>query len=100
MVLIAPIIEELFVRDFLNRIIVSKNFKKVPIGKFTVSSFVFTVLFFGFSHSMWLAGIVTGIAFNLYLMKVKKIESLIVVHSVTNLILFFYVMNTQKHFLW
>ena len=46
-ILIAPIIEELFIRSFFMRLIIGRDWEKVPIGKYTLTSFIITVLFFG-----------------------------------------------------
>lgn len=98
--LIAPVIEELFTRSFLIRFIISNNWKKVPIGKYTLPSFIITVLFFGFSHSRWLAGIIAGVLLNLLLYKQKSIESCIVAHFTANLLLAIYVITTSSWFMW
>jgi len=99
-VLIAPVIEEFFTRFFLNRIIQSNHWEKVPLNKFTLTSFTITVLFFGLSHNRWLPGIISGIILNLVLMKTKKIESCVLAHAVANLALGIYVITTQNWILW
>jgi CAAX prenyl protease-like protein len=99
-ILIAPLIEELFTRSFLIRILISKNWRKVPIGKYTLSSFIITVLFFGFSHNRWLQGIIAGILLNLLLYKQKRIESCIIAHLIANLSLAVYIIYTNSWFLW
>jgi hypothetical protein len=100
MLVAAPLIEELFVRDFFNRYLVSTDWKNVKIGKFSVFSFILTVLLFGFSHSRWLAGILTGIILNILLMKTKRIENCIIAHFVANLFLATYVIINQAWYLW
>ena len=98
--LIAPLIEELFVRSFLIRFMISKDWKKVPIGKFTWTSFIITALVFGLSHHLWLSGILTGILLNLLLYKRKSIESCIFAHFTANFILAIYILATSSWFLW
>jgi len=99
-IIIAPLIEELFTRGFLMRIFISKNWRKVPIGKYTLPSFIFTVLFFGFSHNRWLSGLMAGILLNLLLYKQKRIESCITAHLTANLLLAVYIVATSSWFLW
>src|SRR3989344_3036337 len=99
-ILIAPVIEEFFTRYFLNRIIQSKNWEKVPLNKFTLTSFTITVLFFGLSHNRWLPGIITGLILNLVLMKTKRIETCVLAHAIANLALAIYVITTQNWILW
>ena len=100
MILVAPLIEELFVRSFLMRIFIDADYEKVPIGKYTHLSFIITVLFFGFSHSMWLPGIITAVLLNLLLYKTKSIGSCIQAHAAANISLAIYVLATQNWIFW
>lgn len=101
MIFVAAVIEELFTRDFLMRYLIDpNNYKKVKIGAYSAYSFVVTVLFFGFSHQLWVAGLITGIVLNLYLYNEKSIERCIVAHSSANLFLIIYVLVTSSYWLW
>jgi len=66
-IIVTPLVEELFTRDFLLRQTVALEYKtdlnKIKQGSFTTLSFIVSVLFFGFSHYMWIAGIASGIIF-------------------------------------
>ena len=86
-IIITSLVEELFTRGFLIRYLVSQNWRKVPIGKFTWLSFIITVLFFGLSHSEWLQGLVAGILLNLLYYRSKSVGSCIVAHGIANLLL-------------
>ncbi|MEM4268240.1 MAG: CAAX prenyl protease-related protein [Candidatus Woesearchaeota archaeon] len=97
---LAPIIEEFFTRFFLTRLLVDNNWKRVPVGKYTPLSFVFTILFFGFAHDRWLAGIIAGVALNLLLYYRKNIGSCILAHATANLILGIYIVSTGNWSLW
>ncbi len=99
-VVLAPVVEEFFTRFFLLRYIIDKDWKAVKLGKFTPLSFIFTVLFFGISHSRWLAGLITGILLNLLFYKKKNIESVILAHAVANLVLGIYVIYTGDFTFW
>jgi CAAX prenyl protease-like protein len=99
-IFIAPAVEELFTRGFLARILLDNDWRKIPVGKFTASSFIITTLFFGFSHNRWLVGIITGIILNVLLMKKKKVESCIIAHFTANLALAAYIIYTSSWFLW
>jgi hypothetical protein len=88
-VIITPIIEELFTRGFLIRCVVSDNWKKVPLGKFTWLSFIITVLFFGLSHAEWLQGIVAGVLLNLLYYRTKSVSNCIIAHALCNLLFLF-----------
>lgn len=97
---IAPLIEELFTRSFLARILISKDWRKVEIGKFTVSSFIITTIFFGFSHNAWLAGLISAILLNILIYKRKSIESCILAHFIANLTLAFYIIANSAWYIW
>jgi CAAX prenyl protease-like protein len=100
MVLLAPVIEELFVRNYLHRIIIRQNFEKVKQGTFSWPAFIITTLFFGFAHSRWLVGLITGILLNLVYYRQKNIGSCIITHYTANLLLAIFVLLTGAWQLW
>ena len=103
-IIITPLVEELFTRDFLIRMSIAlekkQDFEKIKIGSFTIISSVVSVLFFGFSHYMWLAGIISAILLNLLLYKTKRVSDCILAHSLANLMLSIYILQTNTFFLW
>ena len=99
-VIIAPIIEEFFVRDFLARILVSSSWQKVRLGTFTTPSFVITTLFFGLSHSRWLPGIIAGVLFNYLIYKKKNMDSVVTAHMIANFLLVVYILHTGSWQFW
>lgn len=100
-ILVAPFIEELFVRDFLIRLVHGGDrWRSVRIGTFCVPSFLVTVLFFGFSHTLWLSGLIAGIVLNLWLYKTKRLDTCIQAHMAVNFILAVYVLHTGQWMLW
>ncbi|MBD3203234.1 CAAX prenyl protease-related protein [Candidatus Woesearchaeota archaeon] len=99
-IVIAPIIEEFFTRFFLSRWIINTSWEKIDEGKFTLNSFIITVLFFGFSHNRWLSGIIAGAILNYLFYKNKNIGSCVVSHSIANLILGIYVIITNSFNFW
>ena len=99
-IIITPIIEEFFVRNFLARILIDNNWKKVPLGKFNIVSFIFTVLFFGLSHNRWLPGLITGAILNYLIYKKRDMNSVITVHATANFLLAAYIIATKSWFLW
>jgi len=96
MFLVAPFMEELFTRSFLLRFFIDPKWEKVPIGKYTLASFIITTLFFGFSHAMWLPGLFTGALLTLLLYKTKDLWSCIQAHAVANIALYIFVISTQQ----
>jgi hypothetical protein len=99
-VLVVPIMEELFWRSFLLRYLVRTDFQQVPIGLFTWSSFVISVLLFGFEHHLIIAGMIAGTAYNMLLYYTRSIAHCTVAHSVTNLLLGVYVLYTGSWYFW
>jgi len=97
---VVPVMEELFWRSFVIRWLDNKNFMSVPIGTFSLQSFLITVLLFGSEHNLWLAGIAAGILYNLLLYYRKSIFLCIISHSVTNFILAIYVLYSGKWMFW
>jgi CAAX prenyl protease-like protein len=83
-VLVVPLMEELFWRAFLIRWLVNPDFKRVPIGTFTWSSFAVTVALFGLEHNEWLAGLICGALYNWLYYKRKSVFACVVAHAVSN----------------
>ncbi len=83
-VIVVPLMEELFWRAFLIRYLVNPDFKKVPVGVFTLPSFAITVVLFGLEHNEWLAGLICGALYNWLYYKRKDVFSCVVAHAVSN----------------
>lgn len=98
--IVVPVMEELFWRSFVIRWIDNHNFTSIPIGTFSVTSFFTTVLLFGSEHSLWLAGIIAGILYNLLLYYRRSIFLCIISHAVTNFILGIYVLYSGRWMFW
>lgn len=103
-ILVTPLVEELFTRDFLIRMTIAiekkVSFEKVKIGTFTLLSFIVSAAFFGFSHYMWLAGLISAVILNLTLYKTKNITSCILAHAIANLLVAIYILKTSSWWLW
>ena len=101
MVVVAAVVEELFIRSFLARLFIDPNkWEKVPIGTFSWMSFIITVIIFGFMHDRWIVGIISGIIFNLWLYYKKDMFACIQCHASANLFLAIYAILTHSWFLW
>ncbi len=98
--IVVPIMEELFWRSFMVRYIIKPEFEKVPVGVFTITSFVISAILFGMEHNLWLAGIMAGVVYNFVLYKTKSIAQCILAHAVTNGSLGVYVLSTQSWYFW
>jgi uncharacterized protein len=100
-VLVAPLVEELFTKSFLLRFLISPDkWRDVPIGRYTLFSFVATTLFFGFSHQRWLPGLITAVLLNLLLYYRKSVSLCVLAHATANLLLGVYVIFTGSWHFW
>lgn len=98
---VVPIFEELFWRSLIIRYIIEpENFLKVRIGTFTWSSFLISAVLFGLEHHLWLAGILTGLLYNLLLYRTRHIFYCILAHGITNFLLGAYVLYTGYWRFW
>lgn len=101
LVLLVPLIEELFWRSFLIRWLIDPDFQKVPIGKVTpVAAAVVSVLFAAAHPAEWLPALLTGFAWAGVLWKTKSVSACVVSHAVANLVLGIYVLATGAYWFW
>ena len=99
-VAVVPVMEELFWRSFLIRYLISPRFETVPLGTFSMLSFLATTVLFGLEHHLWLAGMVAGAAYTLLLYQTRALWPPIIAHAVTNLLLGLHVLFTHEWIWW
>jgi CAAX prenyl protease-like protein len=102
-VILVPFMEELFIRSFLPRFVDAgrdADWRDLPVGRFTVLSFVATAVLFGLAHHRWAVGIATGVVYNAYLLARRSLGPVVVAHAVTNLALAVYVLRTGLWTFW
>ncbi|MGE3181378.1 MAG: CAAX prenyl protease-related protein [Phycisphaerae bacterium] len=97
-----PVVEELFWRAFLLRALIKwDRFDTIPLGKFTWFSFIGTALISTVQHpDNWMISIFCWLFFNLLFYWTRSIWCLVIVHSVTNFALYFYVVKTNDWSFW
>jgi CAAX prenyl protease-like protein len=102
LVLVVPLLEEIFWRGFLLRFFVNEDFEQVPFGKFSWVSFAIVTLAFGFSHPRadWPAAILTGMLYNWVAYRTKSLSTCVLTHAVTNLLLGLWIMKTGQWGFW
>ncbi len=98
--IIVPLMEELFWRSFLIRYLISPRFDTVPLGSFSMLSFLATTVLFGLEHNLWLAGMVAGVAYTLLVYHTRALWPSIIAHAVTNLLLGVHVLITREWIWW
>jgi CAAX prenyl protease-like protein len=101
-VLLVPVMEELFWRDYLWRRIVAPNdFRLSSIGEWDPKAFVLIPLVFATVHGhWWLTAIVWAFMIGGLLAWTKSLGACIVMHATTNLLLQFYVLWTRDWSFW
>lgn len=100
LVLLVPLIEELFWRSFLMRWVIENEFERVPIGRVTPLAAAVTSVCFGLAHPEWLPGVLTGLAWAWLLHATKSLSACVVSHVVANLALGLYVIATGDWKYW
>ena len=102
LVVIVPLVEEIFWRGFLLRYFVDEKFDKVPFGTFSWLSFAVVTIGFMFVHSTadWPAALLTGALYNWVAYRTKSLGACVLAHALTNLFLGIWIMNTRQWGFW
>ena len=99
--ILVPIVEELFWRAWLPRWIDGRDFRKIPLGQYTLASFWITALLFASEHgSRWDVGLAAGLLYNWWLRRTRKLGDVILAHAVTNACLSAYIILRGKWEFW
>jgi CAAX prenyl protease-like protein len=101
-VLVVPVMEELFWRDFLWREIIAPNdFKLAHVGEWDPAAFFIVAGAFSTVHAnWWLTAVVWGLLIGALLVYTKSLGACIIAHATTNLLLAGYVLWTQDWSFW
>jgi len=100
LVLLVPIIEETFWRNFGLRYATDQDVEKVPIGTFSTAAFWIVALGSAITHPEWLVALVAGILFALFLRSTRSMFAVILSHAVANLALGVYIVMTGDWKYW
>jgi CAAX prenyl protease-like protein len=100
-VMTVPILEELFWRGWLMRWLIDPNFERVTLGTYGSMAFWAVAALFASEHgSFWDVGLVTGIIYNLWMLRTKSIWDCVLMHAVTNACLAWYVLQYDQWMYW
>ena len=100
-VVIVPVVEELFWRAWLMRWLIDTNFQRVQLGTYSAFAFWLTAILFASEHGpYWDVGLITGVIYNLWMIRTKSVADCILMHAVTNAILSAYVIATAQWQYW
>lgn len=102
LVIMIPLVEELFWRSFLPRFITNMDgdFQKLEVGEFSVIALLVSSLFFGLAHPEWLSGILCGIVYGYTLRRTRSLYAPLIAHSLTNLLLGIAILHTHAWIYW
>jgi CAAX prenyl protease-like protein len=102
LVVVVPLVEEIFWRGFLLRYLIDEQFDRVEFGAFSWLSFGVVTMAFGLSHSMpdWPAALATGMLYNVVAYRSRSLSTCVVTHAVTNLLLGLWIMHTKQWGFW
>ncbi|HEX3683744.1 MAG TPA: CAAX prenyl protease-related protein [Bryobacteraceae bacterium] len=91
-VVVVPVVEELFWRAWLMRWLINSDFRRVPLGAYSPLSFWLTAVLFASEHGpYWDVGLLTGVIYNLWMIRSKSVADCVLMHAVTNALLSAYV---------
>lgn len=106
MVIIVPLVEEVFWRGFLMRYVVAEtrhgSWQEVPFGTHHWLAFAVTTAGVTFIHDRadWPAALLWGSLMYLLAVKSKSLGACVVMHAIANLLLGIYVMQTRQWGFW
>ena len=102
LVIVVPLVEEIFWRGFLLRYLVNDRFTTVAIGTFSWLSFAVVTVLFALAHSPadWVAALICGALYNLVAYQTRSVASCVVAHATTNLLLGLWIMQTRQWGFW
>jgi len=98
--LVVPLMEELFWRSFLLRWIQEHHFLDLAPVQIGLRAILISSVLFGLEHSLWLAGIVAGLAYAWLYRASGNLWPPIIAHATTNLVLGLWVLNTGNWQFW
>jgi len=102
LVVIVPLVEEIFWRGFLMRYLIKEDFEKVKFGTYSHLSFFGVAVAFMLVHQPadWPAAFISGIIFGWVVIRTKSLFAVVLSHAVANLLLGAYIMQTKQWGFW
>jgi hypothetical protein len=102
LVLVVPLVEEIFWRGFLLRYLIREDFTTLPFGSANRFSFWAVVVAFTCVHQLpdMPAAFITGILLNLIATRTRSLVACIAAHAMVNLALGLYICATRQWGFW
>jgi CAAX prenyl protease-like protein len=96
LVLVVPVMEELFWRSFLMRWIAGREFLAVSPARVGAAGFLISSALFALEHSLWFAGLLAGLGYGWIYMRSGNLRVPIASHAITNGLLGAWILATQN----
>jgi CAAX prenyl protease-like protein len=100
LVVMVPVMEEIFWRSFLLRYLTDQDFRRLPMGTFSASALAIMTSASALAHPEWLVAIVASLAYAFWLRGTRSLLGAVVAHATTNAALGIYVLATGKWGYW
>ena len=97
---VVPVMEELFWRSFLMRWIDRRDFLGLEPRRVSATAVILASGLFALEHSLWVAGLIAGLAYAVLYMTTNNLRAPVVAHAVTNAILGSWILATGSWHLW
>jgi CAAX prenyl protease-like protein len=98
--LVVPVMEELFWRSFVMRWIDQRDFLALDPKRASWRAFVISSALFATEHSLWLAGLLAGLAYAWVYVRSANLWMPIVSHAITNATLGIWILATGNWRYW
>jgi uncharacterized protein len=100
LIIMVPVMEEIFWRSFLLRYLTKPDFQRLPIGTFSASSLGIMVVASALAHPEWLVAAIASLVYAFWLRRTTSLFGAIVAHATTNAALGAYVLSTGAWQYW
>jgi CAAX prenyl protease-like protein len=100
LVLMVPVMEEVFWRSFLVRYLTRPDFQQLPVGTFSAAALWIMVAASALAHPEWVVAAIASLAYAFWLRRTRSLFGAIVAHAVTNAALGGYVLTTGAWQYW
>lgn len=97
---VVPLMEEIFWRSFLMRWLDRRDFLSLPARDVSRIALCLSAGLFAMEHSLWVAGLIAGLAYAGLYIRTNNLWAPILAHTVTNATLGFWILATGSWHLW